>query len=210
MARRGRPPGSRNRANAIPDPDVDENSPGIDATGNPVDSDTGVAVDPAAAFGADIRGSDDSGTARTDDGTAPKRRGRRPGSSNKKASLDLSGLEAILLSVHTMGAVALKSPELAIGKDEAEKLASAINQVQQYYPMTVDPKTMAWLNLAGIAGMIYVPRLILMAKRQKVEKPKNEVKTPVTPTSTATNGLIGLGATNGMAPQEDGTFTVTH
>jgi hypothetical protein len=40
--------------------------------------------------------------------------------------------------------------------------------------MTIDPKTLAWVNLATCAGMIYGPRVFLYNKRVKDERKKDK------------------------------------
>lgn len=157
MATRGRP----RKVDTIPGPDGDEDGPSV--------TPDGVPVDPVAAFGTGGDGNGDTG-----DGTgvaAPKRRGRKPGSGKKAAPLDLGGIEAILFSLHAMGAAALKVPELMLSKEEAGNLAKAIDNVQQHYPIVADPKMLAWVNLAAVVGATYIPRIIVASKRTKVSKP---------------------------------------
>lgn len=202
MARRGRP----RKVDAIPGPDDDENSPGVTPDGSP--------IDPVAAFGTDTPGAGGDGAGSDGGGSAEpaRRRGRKPGSGRKgkAAALDLSGVEAILLSAHTMLAAMTKTPELIISQDEANKLASAINTVQEHYPVHVDPKAMAWLNLAGVAGMIYGPRIFVAVKRKR-ESPSPKSEAPKS-NARSTDIVVpqGLGATGGGMPQEtNGEFIVT-
>ena len=114
-------------------------------------------------------GSGDSGTGT---GTG-KRRGRKPGvrnsgSSRKEKTQTQETLESLLLSVHFMGARLLKIPELELSEDEGKKLASAVNRVAEMYDVTVIPeKTLAWINLATIAGTIYGPRVIAASINKK-------------------------------------------
>lgn len=68
-----------------------------------------------------------------------------------------------------MAAAALNAPELALESDDAKAMSVAIAEVAKHYPMTIDPKTMAWINLASCAGMIYGPRIYLMNARKKEE-----------------------------------------
>lgn len=48
-------------------------------------------------------------------------------------------------------------------------LADAAGEVSKHYPMTIDPKTLAWVNLATAAGMVYGPRVYLINSRKKKE-----------------------------------------
>ncbi len=82
-------------------------------------------------------------------------------SGRKSASETSSSLNSILFSVHLMGASFLKVPELTLTNEESEALCEAIMRVTELYDIPlVDEKTMAWVNLAMVAGGIYAPRFI--------------------------------------------------
>jgi hypothetical protein len=122
--------------------------------------------------------------------TETKRRGRPPGSRNAnrtgddkpssesggrgpgrpKANKDLANIEKVLISLHMMGAAALDLKELEIDEKQAKELGDAIRDVQKHYPMDINPKTLAWLNLAAVAGFIYIPAAMKIARRQPREK----------------------------------------
>lgn len=76
--------------------------------------------------------------------------------------------------MHHMAAAALSAPELVIQESDAKSLAIAIAEVSKHYPMTIDPKTMAWVNLVSAAGMIYGPRFYFINQRKKEEGKKNK------------------------------------
>jgi hypothetical protein len=105
------------------------------------------------------------------DGTdAPRRRGRKPGQRNKpravsatQATNDLSGM---LFTAHLFAAQMLKMELLAIDEDEAKRLGAAITRVTQLYDVSILPeKQMAFIQLAMVAGQVYVPRVMsVMAK----------------------------------------------
>lgn len=178
--------------------------------GKPADetNGTGSALDPAAAFAG---GTDAGGDSGTGDGTGSgepvvRKRGRPKGSSNspkKKASVDLAGIEALLMSVHTMMAAAMKAPEMALDPKEAEALASAISTVQEHYPVSWAPKTMAWLNLGMVAGGIYGPRIFVLAAKRKpkatpaapviMPMPKSPEKAAAVPAGTTPSQLFPMG-----------------
>lgn len=62
-----------------------------------------------------------------------------------------------------MGAAAVFSqPALALSGDEANALAEAIITLEKQYPTQIDPRAMAWLNLAMVGGMIYGTRLMAL------------------------------------------------
>lgn len=150
----------------------------VDGNGNPSSGDDNASefIDPAGAA---------SGNgARTDSGDGTRRkRGRPRGSSNgsapNKRSETSRNLDSILFSIHTMGAIALKTPELMITEDESKQLASAINRVTELYDIPIlSEKSMAWMGLAMAAGTVYGPRL--MAAKMNAKKP--EMKKPQTST----------------------------
>ncbi len=105
-------------------------------------------------------------------GTEPKRRGRPRGSKNRdtgyttqKTTPNLADLEALLLSVHFMGAKLLSAPEWELDKDEAKKLSDAIKEVAKHYSMIMDPKKLALCQLGFCMVGVYGPRAIVTAKR---------------------------------------------
>jgi len=69
--------------------------------------------------------------------------------------------------MHTMLAAATQTPELHLDEREAKAMTDAVAEVARHYPMTIDPKTLAWANLAGCAAMIYGPRIYLIADRKR-------------------------------------------
>lgn len=75
----------------------------------------------------------------------------------------------------------MKAPELALNETEAKRLAVAVAQVQAQYPLVIDAKTQAWINLAAIGGMIYVPRFISVASKRKQKPLPPRAETPTTP-----------------------------
>lgn len=105
----------------------------------------------------------------------PKRRGRKPGSKNrasqqstKEVSQDLSGL---LLSLHLMGSVILKTPELAITKEESEQLGEAVARVNREFGVQImSPKMAALVNLGIVAGTVYGPRVVTVIHEAKKKK----------------------------------------
>lgn len=106
-------------------------------------------------------------------GGTGKRRGRPPGSHygprKTKAQTNLSGLEGILLSMHAMAAGFLEVQELALDPAEAKLLADAAVQVAAYYGSVVNPKVLAWVNLAMVCGGIYGTRFAAYRMRMKSE-----------------------------------------
>lgn len=141
-----------------------------------------------AASGSDSDGDDgfsrnpDGSFRYNKDGSRRRKRGRKAGSGNGNASggtastgpqakLSVGGIEALLFSIHTMGAAALKTPELALSEGEAQQMAIAITNVAKHYPTTViDPKIVDWGNLAMCLAMAYGPRVYMIRERLKEEQ----------------------------------------
>ncbi len=96
----------------------------------------GKTIDPAAAR--DGIGSGDDYTGGTNkDGTATRKRGRKPGSTSGPKtqtgpSADIGAIQATILSFHAM--LAVKIPEMEITDVEAQRLAEGIARVEKYYP----------------------------------------------------------------------------
>lgn len=68
-----------------------------------------------------------------------------------------------------MAAAALKTPELAIDKQEAELLGSAIQAVQEHYNFDVSEEVTLWVNLVSAAVAVYGPRAVTIIARKKKE-----------------------------------------
>jgi hypothetical protein len=81
----------------------------------------------------------------------------------------------VLTSINA-GIVALTHmPELAVSSEENQRVAKAVQNLAQYYPVYVDPKTQAWLGLITVLGQVYGTRAIAMAltPSPKKEAPQN-------------------------------------
>lgn len=128
--------------------------------------------------------------------TTTRRRGRPPGTRNKprdgspsQTSQNIAeNLEHLLLSVHVMAAAFLKCPEFELDEQESKKLASSIREVSKFYPITLDPKRLALIELGTMAAMIYGTRGVAIYKRltaePKKETPRKE-PTPISKTASA-------------------------
>jgi hypothetical protein len=134
----------------------------------PVTDIGGIPVIDHAGAGADAGADSDSGA-----GTRRKR-GRPAGSTRApkiKNSRDLSGLEQILLNIHSFAASITKTPELKLEQAEAQELLKAYDTLAQFYPNAViDPKIMAWVNLFGVLGTVYGTRVFAIKLRRDSER----------------------------------------
>jgi hypothetical protein len=100
--------------------------------------------------------------------TGVKRGRPRRGAAEAESAQNLAG---ILLSLHAMGAVLLKTPELELTEEESAKLAGAIAHVNELYGGVVLPeKVAAWINLVMVAGTIYGPRIIVIGAKKKIHE----------------------------------------
>lgn len=92
---------------------------------------------------------------------------------------NVSGLERLLLSAHTMLASITKNPILAITPEEAKGLADAVARVNAAYAIALTEKQEAVGNLIMMAGAIYSPRLMAMRNiRAAMKKPSPATPTP--------------------------------
>lgn len=60
-------------------------------------------------------------------------------------------------------------PELELDKEEAGKLANAIEKVSRHYPVNIAPKAVDWANLGICAVTIYGTRIAAYRFRLKAE-----------------------------------------
>lgn len=122
------------------------------------------SVDPASGF--------DDGVTRNKDGSPRKKRGRKagPNSAAKEKGASVDGIKSAIFSIHLILATTLKVPELALSQEESDAVARAIADVASHYPIAVDPKTMAWINLGMCLGTVYGTRAISYGIRKRTEK----------------------------------------
>lgn len=127
---------------------------------------------------------DDAGNlVRNADGSPRKRRGRKPGAGNgsarkvgqkAKSDISITGVEKILLSLHSMAAVGFRAPELMLDETEARAMGEGIMAVQSHYNFDASAEVIAWVNLAMILMGIYGPRIMLIRDRKREESPKKK------------------------------------
>lgn len=116
---------------------------------------------------------------RNADGSYRRKRGRRAGSGgSRKASshLDITGVQAVLFSVHAGAAAAFRNEIWALSEGEAKALAEALITLEKQYPSKIDPRALAWVNLIGVAGAVYGTRFMALwmeaqARRKQQQRP---------------------------------------
>lgn len=114
---------------------------------------------------------------RNADGSYTKKRGRRSnGGSNsasgKKAnnSVGVDALTETLLIIHAGVASLSGISEIALERDDSERLSQATVNVLNEFDITPSPKAQAIIGLIATAGMIYGPKYYLYRTRIKEEK----------------------------------------
>ena len=125
----------------------------------------------------------------------PKRRGRPPGAKNApKAEVlseqpvsgdapkrgrprkgptipfDREALARSLKGTHGTLAFFLGMPELMISEAEAVELAGAFADFAREFDFEPNPKVLATVNLIGVAGIVYVPRVVKVSQRVRAQK----------------------------------------
>lgn len=102
----------------------------------------------------------DSGS---DTGTSDRKRRKRSDSGVKRGKrIDpqkTQTLESLLLMVHYGLAGFCHAPKLKLTEQEAHTLSQAINNVRQFYPISIlSPVQEAWLGLGIVSAMVYGPK----------------------------------------------------
>jgi hypothetical protein len=69
-------------------------------------------------------------------------------------------------------------PELEVSAEENKRIATALQNVAQYYPVYIDPKTQAWLGLVTVVAQVYGTRAIAIAITSKKAEKKEETPQP--------------------------------
>jgi hypothetical protein len=115
-----------------------------------------------------------------------RRRGRPPG---PRGNINASGMEQLLLGIHTTLYHATKAPEWELGKEEAHAVAEAYAEAAKHYPMlNIDPKHAAVINLGTTLSIVYGSRVMAFRMRKAMERgarPQRVNTAPVTPAQPA-------------------------
>lgn len=167
-----------------------------------VEPNIGVA-DPARTVDPSSVGGNNGNDADDNNASKPKRgRGRPAGSSNKIKSvpLGISGVEKVLIGIHTSLSLLTGIDELAMGDAEAHEIAQASSDLMRHYGGgALDQKTIDWLNFLQAIGIAYGGRMLAVRARKRVA-PSNVVPLRAVPSENklerdAANATIpGIGA----------------
>lgn len=145
------------------------------------------AIDPASLAGSAPGGTGSGEPVKRGRGR-PKGSGAKHSASASPSSLDIGSVETLLFNIHGMLAVATGIEELSLAKEEANTLAKAVANVQQYYPMHISAKAMAWSNLVMVAGSVYGSRIVAVVVRKETTPPEN--KTSNAPNRSPFNPVV--------------------
>lgn len=85
-----------------------------------------------------------------------------------------------------------------ITEEEADGLTQAVLDVMAQYKIKPNPKVVAWSNLAGIAAVIYAPKVWLIMEARKLQKPQTVVRHEPARNASVSPIAGGGNATPGM------------
>lgn len=154
-------------------------------SGNPVKLDTGNAgVEQPAVSGIAESLVDPASAGRKGDGESsrrgpgrPKKDGTGTGKETQKEKLavnpgkvDLDSLNFTLFYAHELLAKAARTPEIALDKDEARRMAESAMNVMQHYNIKASQKAIDWGNLVLTMSIIYGGKFHAISERQKHER----------------------------------------
>lgn len=91
----------------------------------------------------------------------------------KKGSLDVNSIQFALTGIHSLLAVAMSAPELALSDTEAETVAKNIVAVGRHYDLQQTAKATDWGNLIVSLGVVYGGRIMSVGMRKAAEKKAN-------------------------------------
>jgi hypothetical protein len=175
----GREPGSESNGDIYvgsAEPNVDNDGGDVDGGANAIHGSVGVVeVDPAE-FDAILAGAGSGSDSGNDSGTGKRKYTKRDAGSGRKPGRPRTSkgspptVDAIVL-LHTMASVMLKTPELVLEKDEAQKLCDGLAELQKHFPIPVpNEKTIAIMSMVAIAGQVYGTRIMAVNMRKKMER----------------------------------------
>lgn len=117
------------------------------------------------------------GSAQTQEPQPQKRRRRAAAVDTEKLAKQLKGLHMLLARL-------LNDPVMNLGDIEAVMLADSLAAVSREYDLALDGKTGAFIQLAGTAAVVYLPRVIHLQAKSRANKRRSAstidgVATPV-------------------------------
>lgn len=94
----------------------------------------------------------------------------------KTAQLDIETFGRQIVGAHAIAGLLLKSNIPVINDVQGKELAIAIRDLAAQYDIKPNPRTMAWLKMAGVSAMVYGPKIMLVAQQQKMEREKRHAQ----------------------------------
>lgn len=114
----------------------------------------------------------------------------------------LDGLEAILVSGHSMVAAMLNEPGWNLEPQEAAKVVAGIERVNAYYPTAVlSGKTLAWTQLAMALGEVYGTRIVGTMLTKKPAQQPRVLQMPTPPPQPKHAGAGGQQVNGALKPE---------
>lgn len=101
-----------------------------------------------------------------------------------------------LVGLHAIAGIITGQPQIcAITPEQSEAMVLAVSEVMAQYKIKPNPKVAAWAGLAGVMGMIYIPKIMLFravakAKRSNIS-PINR-QTPTNAPEATTPAASGM------------------
>jgi hypothetical protein len=170
----------RAKRTAVPSDDVADKSAPNGDDGNPVGGTSEDTTSAAAASAGPGPIDPTTGQQPAEPDSAPRRRGRPPGSGGNAAKakpipLNVTGLEKLLVGIHGGLAILSGREEWSLdtssrmfdGKTEAEFLAQSAADVARHYGGIADQKTLDWFNLVQCLAMVYGARIYAIRSNPK-------------------------------------------
>ena len=152
--------------------DFSESNNGSESTIDKQNSSGG--LDPAAGIdtasrkprrerGGRTEGNGGRGTGTNANGSAKAKTLLKDGS-NKTFATQLVGL-------HAIAGIITGQPQIcAITPEQSEAMVLAVSEVMAQYKIKPNPKVAAWAGLAGVMGMIYIPKIMLFRAVAKAKR----------------------------------------
>lgn len=76
-----------------------------------------------------------------------------------------------LVGLHAIAGIITGQPQIcAITPEQSEAMVLAVSEVMAQYKIKPNPKVAAWAGLAGVMGMIYIPKIILFRAVAKAKR----------------------------------------
>lgn len=136
--------------------------------------DSSDGLDPAAGIDTASRKPRRERGGRTE-GNGGRGTGTNPGSSAKAKTLLKDGSNKTfatqLVGLHAIAGIITGQPQIcAITPEQSEAMVLAVSEVMAQYKIKPNPKVAAWAGLAGVMGMIYIPKIMLFRAVAKAKR----------------------------------------